>query len=164
MNTREPDAFVFTGWHMIGVIFLFFGTIISVNFYMAYQAVHSWSGLVVQNTYVASQQFNSKLAEAKRLTASGVSGAITVAKGRIDYRIHDAQQQPVLADSVTVSFRRPVGDRQDFAVTLEDRGQGQYSVERAVLPGHWIIEVTALKDGARIHHHSQRIAVMGEIQ
>ncbi|WP_137129547.1 FixH family protein [Rhizobium sp. FY34] len=164
MITRAPKAFVFTGWHMFGVICLFFGTIISVNAYMAYQAVHSWSGLVVPNTYVASQQFNGKVAEAKRLSASGVSGAITIGNGRVDYRILDAKQQPVLADTVTASFRRPVGDRQDFTVTLKDAGQGQYFAEQAVLPGHWIIEVTALKDGARIHHHSQRIAVMGEAQ
>jgi nitrogen fixation protein FixH len=164
MNTREPTAFVFTGWHMFGVICLFFGTIISVNFYMAYQAVHSWSGLVVQNTYVASQEFNGKVAEAKRLSASGVSGTVSVDTRRIDYRILDARQQPVQADVVTASFRRPVGDRQDFTVTLKAQEQGHYAADQAVLPGHWIIEVTALKDGVRINHHAQRIAVMGEVQ
>jgi nitrogen fixation protein FixH len=164
MNTREPSAFVFTGWHMLGIICLFFGVIISVNFFMAYQAVNTWSGLVVQNTYVASQQFNGKVAEAKRFNASGVTADLAIDARKIDYRIRDAAQQPILADTVTVSFRRPVGDRQDFTVTLQDIGEGHYQAQRAVLPGHWIVEATALKDGVRVYHQSKRIAVIEDVK
>ena len=71
MTTRDAGSFTFTGWHMLGVIGLFFGTIISVNFYMAYQAVHSWSGLVVENTYVASQQFNAKVEQITAIDHDG---------------------------------------------------------------------------------------------
>ena len=48
-NFFAPEEF--TGWHMVGVMCLFFGTIISVNLYLAYQANHSWTGLVVKNSY-----------------------------------------------------------------------------------------------------------------
>ena len=53
----------FTGYHMVAVMTLFFGTIISVNLLMAWYANTSWSGLVVKNSYVASQEFNGKLEE-----------------------------------------------------------------------------------------------------
>ena len=66
MGTRE-----FTGWHMAGVMFLFFGTIISVNLVMAYFATSSWSGLVVKNSYVESQRFNGVTAERQAMLDMG---------------------------------------------------------------------------------------------
>lgn len=164
MTTRQAKEFVFTGWHMLGVVCLFFGTIISVNFYMAYQAVHSWSGLVVENTYVASQQFNGKVAEAKALNASGISGTLTATNGLIRYVIVDEAGQPVVADTVSASFKRPVGDHQDFEVMLNDAGKGAYEVAHPVASGHWIVDVSAFRDGRRILHHSRRIAVLGEVK
>jgi nitrogen fixation protein FixH len=162
MFMRRSHDFTFTGWHMAGVVGLFFGTIISVNVYMAYQAVHSWSGLVVENTYVASQQFNGKVEEAKRLTASGVSGTLTVSGGVVRYRMVDAAGMPVDADELTVRFKRPVGDHQDFDMLLARVGEGVHEARGEVLPGHWIVEITALKSGQRVLHHSQRIAVRGD--
>ncbi|MEO0913737.1 MAG: FixH family protein, partial [Pseudomonadota bacterium] len=55
----------FTGWHMFAVMVLFFGTIISVNLTLAYFASQSWTGLVVKNSYVASQHFNEDQARLK---------------------------------------------------------------------------------------------------
>ena len=57
---RDKPGFTFTGWHMLTIMLLFFGTIISVNVTMAWNAVTSWSGLVVQNTYVASQSLTAR--------------------------------------------------------------------------------------------------------
>lgn len=161
MNTRQSEGFVFTGWHMIGVVCLFFGTIISVNFYMAYQAVHSWSGLVVENTYVASQQFNTKVAEAKALNASGVVGQLSTTTSHIEMRITDANGKLVDADRVTALFKRPVGDHQDFSVDLQRLSAGVYAIDRQVQEGHWIVDASAYENGKRILHHSQRIAVIG---
>ncbi|MBP2548538.1 nitrogen fixation protein FixH [Neorhizobium galegae] len=160
----HTKSFVFTGWHMMGVVCLFFGTIISVNFYMAYQAVHSWSGLVVENTYVASQQFNSKVAEAKALGASGVTGTLSVEKGVIRYVITGPDQKPVPIDTVTATFKRPVGDHQDFSVTLSDVGNGTYEAAHEVATGHWIVDTSAMRNGQRILHHNKRIAVIGEVK
>lgn len=164
MTARNESSFVFTGWHMVGVVCLFFGTIISVNFFMAYQAIHSWSGLVVENTYVASQQFNSKVSEAKELNASGIADVLSVNSTRIAVEITDAKGQPVSADEVFTTFKRPVGDHQDFREELKPAGNGLYAVDRPILNGHWIVEVSAMKDGKRILHHSQRIAVIGEMK
>ena len=102
MRTSDRKGFVFTGWHMLLVMCLFFGTIISVNFYMAWQATHTWSGLVVKNTYIASQEFNGKVAEARALAATGVAGELEIASTEIRYRISHPQEGPVDADSVTL--------------------------------------------------------------
>ena len=55
----------FTGRHMLVIMVAFFSVIIAVNLTMAFFARSSWTGAVVENTYVASQQFNRKAAEGR---------------------------------------------------------------------------------------------------
>ena len=57
----RPDRF--TGWHMVGVLGLFFGVTILVNLALAFFANGSWTGLIVKNSYVASQHYNERLAK-----------------------------------------------------------------------------------------------------
>jgi nitrogen fixation protein FixH len=161
MNTTSSKAFVFTGWHMAAVIVLFFGTIISVNFYMAYQAFTSWSGFVVENTYVASQQFNGKVAEARALAATGVTGKLTVAADSLRYDITAADGTAMPADRLILNFKRPVGEHQDFQLELTPAGEGVFTAKHQILPGHWIVEAIAEGAGRRILHHAERISVHG---
>ena len=53
------------GGHVLAMLLAFFGVIIAVNMVMAYFANSTWSGLVVENGYVASQNFDENLAKAK---------------------------------------------------------------------------------------------------
>ena len=54
----------FTGRHMFATLVVFFGIVIAVNFTMASYATTTFGGLVVENSYVASQKFNRWLDEA----------------------------------------------------------------------------------------------------
>ncbi|MGK9051046.1 FixH family protein [Neorhizobium petrolearium] len=160
----QGKPFMFTGWHMAGVMMLFFGTIISVNVYMAYNAVTSWSGLVAENTYVASQQFNGKAAEARMLAATGITGKLTIAGADIRYEISHPKDGAVAADTLTLKFKRPVGEHQDFELDLIPVAKGTFSATHDVLSGHWIVDASAMKDGRRILHEASRIAVVGARQ
>lgn len=160
-SERREQGFVFTGWHMVLVMVLFFGTIISVNLVMAWNASHSWSGLVVPNTYVASQQFNGKVGEAKRLAASGIEGSLTVEGGRIAYRVVDAKGAPVVADEVMATFKRPVDEREDFTLALEPAGQGLFAAERAIAGGQWVVDISTTRDGTKVFHQTVRIVAGG---
>ena len=158
---RKEQGFVFTGWHMAGVMVLFFGTIISVNLVMAWNASKSWSGLVVPNTYVASQQFNGKVAEARALAASGIEGDLTVKEGRIAYRVTDAGGAPLAADDVSAVFKRPVDERKDFTVALEPAGEGVFVADRAVPAGQWVVDISTKRDGEKVFHQTVRTVVAG---
>ena len=67
----------FTGRHMLAIIVSFFGVIIAVNMTLVYFAVQSWSGLVVKNSYVASQKFNKTLEKAALQRARGWTSALS---------------------------------------------------------------------------------------
>lgn len=47
-----------TGWHVFGIFALGFSTIIAVNLTLAFNAVRTFPGLEVGNSYVASQSFD----------------------------------------------------------------------------------------------------------
>ncbi|MGI2033078.1 FixH family protein [Rhizobium panacihumi] len=157
----QKKPFTFTGWHMLAIMLSFFGVIISVNFFMAYQAVSSWSGLVVQNTYVASQQFNSKVAAERALAATGVTGKLTIDGTVVRYEI-SGPNGLVAADELILAFRRPVGDQQDFSLTLAPQEEGIFVVRHEVGPGHWIVEAIAARNGTPVLHQTRRISVHGE--
>ena len=158
---HKEQGFVFTGWHMLGVMVLFFGTIITVNLIMAWNASHSWSGLVVPNTYVASQQFNGKVAEAKALAASGIEGGLTIEGGRIAYRVVDAKGVPVIADDISATFKRPVDEREDFTVALRPAEEGLFVAERVVPGGQWVVDISTKRDGVKVFHQTLRTVVAG---
>lgn len=161
MQSEKP-SFVFTGWHMLGAMLLFFGTIITVNFTMAYLATSTWSGLVVKNTYIASQEFNGKAAGIRAMLSTGIKGTLEVRQDNIRYGLAMPGDEPVLADKVTAHFKRPVGEHQDFVTELKPAGAGVYEASHPVLPGHWIVEIIAVRDGETIMHEANRIAVTGE--
>lgn len=160
VNNRQTSGFTFTGWHMLGVMLLFFGTVITVNMVMAWNAVNSWSGLVVPNTYVASQQFNAKAEAAKARAATGIRGKLIVDEKTVRYEVFHPDTGPVDTDKVTAHFRRPVGERQNFDMELTPVSTGVFTGLHDMLPGQWIVEVTAVKDGRIIVHEGTRIAVI----
>ncbi len=162
MTAETHKAFTFTGWHMLAIMLAFFGTIITVNFTMAYFATSTWSGLVVKNTYVASQEFNGKTAAIKEMLATGIAGDLSVDTKGMRYRLTLPNDVPVVADSVLAHFKRPVGEHQDFELVMTPAGDGLYLAETAVLPGSWIVEIKATKGGKMIMHEAKRVTVSGE--
>ncbi len=73
----------FTGWHMLAITLLFFGTIIAVNVTLAVYANRSWTGLVVENSYVASQHFNELLAEQRQQAELGITATLKAEGGSL---------------------------------------------------------------------------------
>lgn len=131
----------FTGFHMAGILSLFFGVIIAVNLTMAWFANSTWSGLVVKNSYVASQEFNSKVEQVKAQDALGWKGRLTSEDGTIRWSLVDASSVPVKAQAVTISLRRPVTDSADATVTLEPVGNGAWQAKHLMADGIWIAVV-----------------------
>lgn len=161
-TTGKSSGFVFTGRHMVLVMVLFFGVIITVNMIMAWQATRSWSGLVVPNTYVASQQFNTKVAAQRAMAASGITGRLSVDGGTVTVAISHPDRGPVDVEKVVVNFLRPVGTEQDFTLELARTAPGVYSAGRDVPGGQWIAEVKATDGDRPVVHEANRFFVVGE--
>ncbi|MFM5947692.1 MAG: FixH family protein, partial [Novosphingobium sp.] len=67
----------FTGRHAAAIIVAFFAVVVAVNVYMARTAIGTFGGVVVDNSYVASQKYNGWLKEAAKEKALGWSAKAT---------------------------------------------------------------------------------------
>lgn len=137
----------FTGWHMLALLFAFFGVTIGVNLTLAWYANSTWSGLVVANGYVASQQFNELLAEGKREQALGWQSTFSLNDGRLDVAMSDRNGASLPGFDLTVKFARPAHEGQDHTVALEAAGKGHYTADVSLAPGLWTAELVAMRDG-----------------
>jgi nitrogen fixation protein FixH len=73
----------FTGRHMLAAMLAFFGVILAVNMAMATLATRTFGGVVVENSYVASQEFNAWLAAARAQRKLGWSAHADMIDGHV---------------------------------------------------------------------------------
>ncbi len=133
----------FTGRHMLLVMVAFFGVVIAVNVTMATFARTSWTGLVVENSYVAGQEFNRKAQEGRVQAALHWKGTLAISGGLVRYDLKDASGSRVEPRAVTVAFRHPAYEAEDITLRLERAADGAFVSSRAVRDGVWIVEIDA---------------------
>lgn len=132
-----------TGAQVFAAMMTFFGIIIAVNATMAIFAMRSWTGLVVENGYVASQSFNEEQAEARRQAELGWRERFGYARGKMTLTLSDAELRPIGNARVTVKLERPSNDREDRQLVLTETAPGEYELATALSPGVWDADVLA---------------------
>lgn len=131
----------FTGIHMLCIMIAFFATIIVVNVTMAMLAGSSWSGLVVENSYVAGQDFNRRLQESREQLALALKGTLTARDGEVAYQLAGAKGKPVKATAVRAVFRHPVYETADWSIDLAAGNGGRFSGRHDLRDGVWIVTI-----------------------
>jgi nitrogen fixation protein FixH len=132
----------FTGRHMTAILVGFFGVVIAVNLLMASFATSTFGGIVVENSYVASQQFNGWLDDARRQRALGWDAVTT---WRPDDRLA-VQLSGVPAGARVAAFaHHPLGRLPDRAIAFEPNGDNRFLSTSELPAGRWLLrlEVTA---------------------
>lgn len=152
----------FTGKHMLGAMVAFFGVIITVNLIMARFAITTWSGLVVPNTYVASQEFNGKAAQSREIAALGYQLEFDSGADGLSIIFTDRSGAPALADSMITELRRPVGTHQDRELTMARGSDGIYRAPGQLAEGEWIATVTATRAGETLYKRGRRFHVRAD--
>ncbi len=131
----------FTGYHMVASMVAFFGVIMIANFTMAWFASSSWSGLVVKNSYVASQNFNERLKAARVQDARGWEEAFSYGERQVEFGLLDSAGKAVDFDMVSIKFFRPVSQNRDIELMLTRERAGQYQANIALAPGVWLFKL-----------------------
>lgn len=116
-----------------------FAVIIAVNFTMAYLAVGTFPGLEVDNTYVASQEFDDKRAAQESL---GWVVEHTYADGELTLTFVDAQGTPVIPQDMTVLIGRTTASADDIRPEFAGYA-GRYSAPVELQRGKWMMQLEA---------------------
>ena len=128
-----------TGRHVLIGTVAAFGVIIAVNFTMAYQAVGTFPGLEVKNSYVASQKFEARRTAQEAL---GWQAAAEIEGGVLKLFLTDAEGNPVQPESLVAMVGRPTIARDDRE--LEFASEHDVLVAPVNLnSGAWILKLTA---------------------
>lgn len=123
-----------------------FGVIIGANLTLAYNAVSTFPGLEVKNSYEASQVFDR---EKEAQLALGWTIAAEVADGELRVTITDAEGRPVNPPELTGIFGKATHVKAD--VTPEFVYQGGVHVARVpAAPGNWNLRMKAVAEDGTV--------------
>ncbi len=137
----------FTGWHMTGILVAFFGVVISVNVFMARAAISTFGGTVVDNSYVASQEFNGWLAKAAAQKARGWTVSAHLDGMRhvvLTARVH---AEPLRDAMVEALVRHPLGRVPERRLQFDRTEDGIWTSHQVLPVGRWIVHLTVRRGG-----------------
>jgi nitrogen fixation protein FixH len=142
MNTLARSR-EFTGKHMLAVMVAFFGVIIGVNITLAVLANSTWSGLIVANGYVASQQFNRGEERARAQTLLGWQAELAQTGETFTVTMRTKDGAPITGLKLEGTLRRPVTAKDDMVLAFTAKGDGSYVAPASLAKGQWEFVMSA---------------------
>lgn len=135
-------GFRLNGWHVLGIFVGAFGVIIAVNVIMATKAIGTFPGLEVKNSYVASQEFDQRLADQTRLGWTVYADDVD---GMVHLIITDPEGNPVRARELSAIIGRTTRAADDVAPVFA-WNVDHYEAPLELGGGRWIVRVTAIAE------------------
>jgi nitrogen fixation protein FixH len=127
-----------TGRKVLVILLLFFGVILTANLTLLFLATGTFPGLVVKNSYVASQDWNARI-DAQR--ALGWKAVADYGDGALRVAMTGRDGAPVRGFSVVAVVGRPASARDDVRLELTERADG-YAAALVLAPGMWRVMIT----------------------
>lgn len=124
------------GYHVLIIALMAFAVIIAANLTMLFAATGSFPGLVVKNSYVASQGWNDRTAEQKAL---GWTSDVTYANGTVKVALSTPAGAPVQDAVLNIVIGRPATDTMDQSFDVQ--GTSPYLVPADLAQGKWLIQI-----------------------
>lgn len=161
MTTASASQFKLNGRHILAILFLFFGTVFSVNFYMAHAAITTFSGLEADKPYQDGLRYDDEIAfsraQAKRAWRVDASVRPSGEGAVIEVDQKDAAGLATPGLKVTALFMHPADRRHDVKVELAGDGAGRFSAPAAIAPGRWDVLIEAGDKNAQLFRSISRI-------
>ncbi len=140
MTEEKQKGFQMTGRKVLIIAVSSFGVILAANLTLAFNAVSTFPGLEVDNSFVASQNFNQELAEQLALgwdvKARHEDGVLTLS-------ITDPEGQPVRVAHLDAVLGAATHVRDDQTPDFRFQ-EGAYRAPVELGPGNWNIRMHAV--------------------
>lgn len=130
-----------TGRHVLAIAVASFGVIIGVNVLLAVNAVSTFPGLEVENSYVASQTFDVER-KAQEALGWNLAQAYDAGRGELRLTFTDAQGFAAPVKDLTVLVGRPTEATEDVTPTFAEVS-GSFVAPAELAPGKWMMHVEA---------------------
>jgi nitrogen fixation protein FixH len=144
-----------TGRRVLVIAVAVFLVMLLPNVVLTVFAVRTFSGLVVPNSYVASQEFDrARAAQA----ALGWTAALSHADGVLTLDLADARGAAVRPATLDLTVGRPTTARDDRRLALVETPTG-YAAAAPLAPGSWRVEIAATADDGTGFRQSRDLVV-----
>lgn len=136
------DAKPLTGRKVLLIAVGAFGVIVAANMAMLLAATGTFPGLVVENSYIASQGWDRKTAAQRALgwtAATDYDGAVlrVILTGRDGATVRGLEVRAMVG--------RPASTRDDTALALAESAEG-YAAPLTLAPGRWRVMISGRGD------------------
>jgi nitrogen fixation protein FixH len=142
-----------TGRKVAAIFVAFFGVVMAVNFTMASFASSTFGGVVVENSYVASQKYNGWLESARQQRKLGWDPMVSrTDDGRVMIRIAGE----AAGFGAIGRARHPLGRAPDQALDFTAGPDGGLVSTRPLPAGRWLVRFE-LRQGGKLYRDEQEI-------
>ncbi len=145
MGTTE-SGFRLKGWHVLAGFVGAFGVIIAVNVTLAVNAVKTFPGLEVANSYVASQHFDTDRAAQEALGWTIYADDVD---GMVHLSITDRNCDPVRVKDLHAVVGRATNVKEDVEPVFAFNGT-VYEAPLQLGAGNWNIRMTAVAEDGTV--------------
>jgi nitrogen fixation protein FixH len=163
MTSLSAQGFTLKGRHVLAMLLLFFGTVFSVNFYMARVAIQTFSGLEAEKPYQEGLKYNNEIAFSRQQAERGwsVSAKIEPQDQGVMLDIVQRDKAGVATPGLTIRavFIHPADRRRDVALNVAPVGAGHYRAAAQVAAGRWDVQIEASQGGALMFRSLNRIDI-----
>ena len=136
---RQTSVKPLTGRKVLMIFLAFFGIVTAVNLVFIYYATGTFPGLVVKNSYVASQEYDAKR---DAQNALGWHAGAGLKDGVLTVSIRDSDGAPVQGLTVSAVIGRPATTAGERVVDLHPNGD-VYIAQPGLPKGIWRVEIRA---------------------
>ena len=151
----------FTGRKMLLSVVAFFGVVIAANLTMMGFALSTHTGVVVPNSYVASQDFNDRIADAAAQRARGWRAAFAYENGEAVVEFVDRDGAPITGLDLAGAIGRPVTEAEDRTLGFRETSPGRYAATVDLAAGEWRLDATAASATGETHRLIRELFVAG---
>jgi nitrogen fixation protein FixH len=153
-----------TGRTVFALMVAFFAVVVSVNAFMAHEAVSTFGGVDTESSYRAGQMFEREVAMAKAQDAQHwrVEAKVTPATDGttlLAIVARDAAGAPLAGMTATAMFVRPTDRRLDRAVDVAEDAGGHFRGSVAIAPGQWDLLIELSRQGERLFRSKNRVVI-----
>ncbi|MBX9758074.1 MAG: FixH family protein [Beijerinckiaceae bacterium] len=165
-TVARPSGFVLTGRMVLACFLAFFGTVFSVNFYMAKVAIATFSGLEAEKPYQSGLKWDAEIARARAQDQRGWTVDATVRPGANGASVVELRQQDAAALATPglvfdARFSHPADRRRDLRVEMTKIEPGLYRAEAMVSEGRWELVLEARKGDELVFRSQNRLDIPG---
>lgn len=147
MTARSWFANGVQGRHVLAGLIGFFGVMLLANAIFVYFAVATFSGGDTSKPYQKGLNYNQAIEADAAQAERGWQSEIDYQAGTLTINFSDKEGAPVTGLHVAADLARPVTDREDRRVFLQEVSEGRYEAAVELPQGLWVISVASRHKG-----------------